>query len=327
MFNFLNKNNAKSLFERALKKVQRGDAKGAFQDFSEVIKLDPKHADAYFRRGYLLVRGGKLDRAVTDFEAALKLDPKHPNASIMQEMIKRAAGGGVGRKASGGILPLAPSSSSSTVNKKDEFDEMLKSPSSVSTSIVPAVQSKMPTMVPHLDSEHELPAYQPSSTPDNLVESLMSSPVDLESIEVPHSDTLNNALSAAAKPKPKPLTSQQLVARGIAHFDNDRVDEAIDDFVQALTLDPSDADAYVNLGAIYHSYGEETLAQEYFETALQLAPTHPDAPKMKQILGIATKSLWTAEMQTDKLDQDLQPKPPSSPTGGTSLLSDDRVGT
>jgi tetratricopeptide (TPR) repeat protein len=326
MFNFLNKNNAKTLFDRALKKVQKGDAKGAFQDFSEVIKLDPNHADAHFRRGYLLVRGGRLDRAVTDFETALKLDPKHPNASIMQEMIKRASGGGTaaGRKAGGGgILPLAPSASAST--KNDELEELLKSPSPVSTSIVPAVQPKMPTVVPHLDSEQDLPAYQPSLTPDNLVESLMESTVNLEGMEVPHSDTLNNALSAVARPKP--LTPLQLVERGIAHFDNDRVDEAIDDFVQALTLDPSYADAYVNLGAIYHSYGEQTLAFEYFQTALQLAPTHPDAPKMKQILGIATKSLWTAEMQTDKLDQDFLPKPPSSTGSGTSLLSDDRAGT
>jgi tetratricopeptide (TPR) repeat protein len=324
MISFLKRNNPQAIFERALKKVQRGDLKGAYQDFSEVIKLDPTHAEAYFRRGYLLMRNGDPKRAVTDFERALKLNPKHPNAAMMREMIKRVAGlsqreasGAPASPAMPATPPAAPSAPSpaghapsavrgtaalAAPSMSDTFDDLLTRPASEVPASVKdgSSQFKLPTVVPHLDQDDDPAPTAPGVNPTNL---LIEADDIFESLNVPNSDTLNNALRAA-RPKLPPPTPQSFVDRGIQYFDKGLVDEAIDAFVQALTLDPNFAEAYVNLGAIYHEHGEADLAREYFQAALDLDPHHPDAPRMKQILGIATKSLWTADLHTQDFQAD-----------------------
>ncbi|MFN8419743.1 MAG: tetratricopeptide repeat protein [Anaerolineae bacterium] len=82
-------------------------------------------------------------------------------------------------------------------------------------------------------------------------------------------------------------TPQFYVMRGEERYENGQVEEAIDDFVDAIRLDSNCVNAYVNLGAIYHEYGEDELAQQYFYAALNLDPHHPDAQMMREIAGIA----------------------------------------
>jgi len=48
----------------------------AIADFTEAIRLDPKHADAYRFRGYSWQQKGDQDKAIADLDEAIRLDPR-----------------------------------------------------------------------------------------------------------------------------------------------------------------------------------------------------------------------------------------------------------
>ena len=60
---------------------EKGDTDRAIADYTEAIRLDPKHAEAHVNRGqaYSLKREG-TDRAIADFTEAIRLDPKLAHA-------------------------------------------------------------------------------------------------------------------------------------------------------------------------------------------------------------------------------------------------------
>ena len=245
MVGFLSGTKVKNLHERGIEKTRKGDMQGALKDFSEVLKLDPKHADAYFRRGYLLMRNGDLNAAAHDYLNALKIDPNHPNASMMKEMLKRAK-------------------------------EMLtRNAASTAAPAAPAPSVPVPT------APRPAPMDQTSSSPsagDN------------------HGFVDSQVMPASGAGEPSdatPVTPQMFIQRGIELYEDDQVEEAIDTFIEALKIDPDNADAYINLGAIYHHYDEDELAHEYFKTALALAPNHPDAARMRELLRVTEEATRT----------------------------------
>lgn len=61
-------------------------------------------------------------------------------------------------------------------------------------------------------------------------------------------------------------------ARGLAWRGKGQRQRAIDDFNEAITLDPKSPDAYVNLGNLYSDSGEFDRAQFHFEQAMRLSP-------------------------------------------------------
>jgi len=248
MVGFLSGTKVKNLHERGIEKTRKGDMQGALKDFTEVLKLDPKHADAYFRRGYLLMRNGDLNAAAHDYVNALKIDPNHPNASMMKEMLKRAK-------------------------------EMLARNAAPSAAAPAAPAPSAPTPAP--TAPRSAPLDQTTSSPsagDNqgFVDSqVMSASGATETSEVTS------------------VTPQMFIQRGIELYEDDQVEEAIDTFIEALKIDPDNADAYINLGAIYHHYDEDELAHEYFKTALALAPNHPDAGRMRELLRVTEEATRT----------------------------------
>jgi tetratricopeptide (TPR) repeat protein len=66
---------AKEFFERGRARAELGFAERAIEDFTEAIKLDPKHARAYSARGAARAQQAP-DKALADLDEAIKLDPK-----------------------------------------------------------------------------------------------------------------------------------------------------------------------------------------------------------------------------------------------------------
>ena len=54
---------------------QKGDHGRAIADFSQAIKLDPRHACAYMGRGLALLGKGESARARADLDEAILIDP------------------------------------------------------------------------------------------------------------------------------------------------------------------------------------------------------------------------------------------------------------
>ncbi|HEX3146629.1 MAG TPA: tetratricopeptide repeat protein [Gemmataceae bacterium] len=75
-------NMAYTLYRRGLARKGMKDAVGAIADFSQVIKINPKHAHAHLERGQLLQEAGKTSEAKADLDEAAKLDPKLAKATM-----------------------------------------------------------------------------------------------------------------------------------------------------------------------------------------------------------------------------------------------------
>ena len=58
----------------------KGEYDRAIADYTEAIRLDPKHAAAFNNRGLAWTAKGEHDRAIADYTEAIRLDPKHAAA-------------------------------------------------------------------------------------------------------------------------------------------------------------------------------------------------------------------------------------------------------
>jgi len=58
----------------------KGDNDRAIADYTEVIKLDPKHTDAYNNRGNAYYNKNNYDQAIADYTEAIRLNPKFADA-------------------------------------------------------------------------------------------------------------------------------------------------------------------------------------------------------------------------------------------------------
>jgi tetratricopeptide (TPR) repeat protein/predicted Ser/Thr protein kinase len=69
--------------QRARLRADLGDHRGAQDDYSDVVRLEPRDAAAYTARGWVcLLQGNAAKSALGDFEAALRLDPESPDALV-----------------------------------------------------------------------------------------------------------------------------------------------------------------------------------------------------------------------------------------------------
>jgi tetratricopeptide (TPR) repeat protein len=68
-------------------KARKGnkDLDGAFADFSQAIKFDPKFVEAYIRRAEVLKDAGKFTEAQSDIDQAIKLDPSLDSRKLAAE--------------------------------------------------------------------------------------------------------------------------------------------------------------------------------------------------------------------------------------------------
>ncbi len=62
---------------RASAQEKKGDYESAIADYSEAIRLDPKHAPYYLARGNAQEKKGDYESAIADYSKAIRLDPKH----------------------------------------------------------------------------------------------------------------------------------------------------------------------------------------------------------------------------------------------------------
>src|ERR1041385_4021786 len=67
---------ASTYYNRAIAYRQKNDLDNALSDYSDAIKINPKHARAFNNRGTMYKEKGALERAIADFSEAIRLDAK-----------------------------------------------------------------------------------------------------------------------------------------------------------------------------------------------------------------------------------------------------------
>ena len=77
--------------------------------------------------------------------------------------------------------------------------------------------------------------------------------------------------------KPNQELINKYYTRGIASSEKGEVELAIEDYTEAIVLDPKFAEAYYQRGLAYAKNGELDKAIEDYTTAIELKPNHADA--------------------------------------------------
>lgn len=74
--------NANESYQRGNDLRQRGNLRGAIEEYNEAIRLDPKFVNAFINRGLSYYRLGDRDRAFDDYSTAIRLDPNSQGTSV-----------------------------------------------------------------------------------------------------------------------------------------------------------------------------------------------------------------------------------------------------
>lgn len=72
----LNPKHTNTYFNRGVTYRQQGEANKAIADFTEAIRLDTKYVRAYYYRGNAYWNKGEADKAISDYTEAIRLNPK-----------------------------------------------------------------------------------------------------------------------------------------------------------------------------------------------------------------------------------------------------------
>src|SRR5437762_3528375 len=67
--------NADDFIERAEQKADQGDLRGAVEDFTQALRIDPSSVEAYLGRGFAQAELQAFNAAIDDFTQALRLGP------------------------------------------------------------------------------------------------------------------------------------------------------------------------------------------------------------------------------------------------------------
>jgi tetratricopeptide (TPR) repeat protein len=88
----LDKNNIKEIHDQGLKKAQKGEYKGAIENFSLVLMIKPNSTATYISRGVCYLKLGNLEKAIQDCDKAIEIDPKNSTAYYNRGNILRKLG-------------------------------------------------------------------------------------------------------------------------------------------------------------------------------------------------------------------------------------------
>lgn len=94
-------------------------------------------------------------------------------------------------------------------------------------------------------------------------------------------------------------TALALVSRGAAHFKQDQLDQAWDDFDRGVKLDPGYARAYHMRGLVNERRGDDLAALADFDRAIELNPEYGAA-------YYSRATLHTKLSNPDKAQEDIQ---------------------
>jgi tetratricopeptide (TPR) repeat protein len=93
---------------------------------------------------------------------------------------------------------------------------------------------------------------------------------------------------------------------GLVLFQQDRTEEAIAHYMEAIRLDPSYAGSYNNLGVIYSDRGWMDKAVQMFQTSLRISPDNAEALTN---LGLAYKKMGLLDKAIEQYEKAAQLRP------------------
>lgn len=215
---------------------QKQDYDQALLDFTEALKIDPKHTKAYLDRGHIYFIKGDYQHAIDDFSKAIEIAPLNAQLWLSR-----------------GSAYAALNQFHSAISDYSRGIEI--SPNSYSIYIQRAKVHEMTGDPPKAISDY--------TTAIKLNPSYAHPESFLDYIDDKTEAGFSKAVALAALAKTYPR-------RGKLYVDAGEIEKAISDYTKSLEIHPGQAQVYAKRAIAYHRNGENDKAQTDAQKAQDL---------------------------------------------------------
>jgi tetratricopeptide (TPR) repeat protein len=234
---------------RAAAERDRGEVQAALEDYGRAITADPANAVYYTHRGETLLRAGQTQQGLNDIEQALRLQPALTEALMIRAQFRTRNG-----NLEGGRADFAAAEASAPAHYELQLTE---SEAYAQTGHYPLALTILNSWIAaHPYDERQYSALMGRC----LVRGMLGQELDaaLKDCNVARRHISSN--------------SALLVDRGIVELRLRQYDKAIDDFNDAIKLQPRLARALYARGIARASKGDKSGGNADFQAALAVEP-------------------------------------------------------
>jgi len=268
----LNPNDSIAYNNRAFAYNSLKNYEQAIDDCNQAIRLNPNHVNAYINRAFAQMELGEYQQAIDDCNQAIRLNPNAPNAYI-----NRA---------------LAYNYLKNYEQAIDDCNQAIRLNPNHADAYINRAFAQM-----------ELGEYQQAI--DDCKEAIRLNPNHVNAHQ--HLTNAKNRLFEQQKvnahqhltnlTNAKKHLFEQYFNRGITLFNQEKYEQAIEQFTKALTLNPNHTDAnswlsqaYVQQGDAHQALGNSNEAIENYQKSLDIVPTDDLRAKLDALQNQVTQS-------------------------------------
>lgn len=257
-----NQNDFLLYYNRGLNHLKLFNYDLAAKDFSDSIRLNPKYASSYFNRGLINLYQNKNDDAISDFSVAIQLEVKHYKAYFKR---------GVAQEKKGNIsLAL------------EDFDSSL----SLNPEYINALEERAKLLVETGNSESALTDFETilKISPDNAPAKEKQKLVKKE---------IEELLTDSNKPD----LSKLYYMRGLAKISVGNYQGAIEDYSNAIKIDPNNSNAYYyrSLARIANGKGDQHYLKEALKDQKMSLKLNPEDTKTLYFKTITEQTIYKSK--------------------------------
>ncbi|MBI3726521.1 tetratricopeptide repeat protein [bacterium] len=248
---------AAELRDRGLARDESGDARGAYEDLTRAIELDPRLADAFRDRANVLFQLREVDRALADFERAIELDPREPRNWSDRGLVRESKGDPEGA--------LADYTKALEVDPRAFFARTNRGALLARTGEVDAALADIErglALSPRVSHAWSVSAFAwlTKGKPEKALE------------------------AAARAVQLDPEDAEAWTNRGAARFQTGDRSGAIADFTKAIDLDPRESTRWFDRGSVREVSGDLEGAIADYTKTIELAPSDGQAFRRRAIV-------------------------------------------
>jgi tetratricopeptide (TPR) repeat protein len=273
---------------RGLAYQRKGDLEKAIVDLGEAIKRDPNSQSAYYNRGLVFYNKGEVDRALPDFDEAVRCSPDKAEPLLMRGLAY-AQKNELDRALANfdGAITIDPKNAQAFTERGNLYGR--KGEHAKSLHDLAEARRLAPLTTPTATNPQATVAGQHNRPPQLEVKPLPTLDATLlasggktypgllgEEVAAYEAGDFDRAIAlcnqALAMDIAPAEASIVVMRRGNVYLQKNEVDKAMNDYEQALRLDPGNAAAYVNRALGLERKGEREDALKDLSEALRLNP-------------------------------------------------------
>jgi tetratricopeptide (TPR) repeat protein len=258
--------------------LRKNEMDKAIADLSEAIDLDPNSQSAYYNRALILLQRSEFNQALANLNEAVRCDPKNVNALIVRGLcyvarnnLDQALASFDGAIVTAPLNAMAYIQRSKLYSHKGERDKQERDYQQA-LRLDPNIERASNEYLRWFgEKQWELWASEFAAQSERDPHKLFQEAAIAEGLGgYDRAIAVYNAILAMTVDPAR--ASVATMNRGNAYKSKNDLDKALDDYNQAIALDPKNGGAFVNRALILSRQGKRKEAMEDYNEAVQLNP-------------------------------------------------------